>query len=114
MINTPERETPFQYLRNRDGKEFDESIIANWYKARTYVIERLKDIKIGPSSRKTLKVIVEIDGQHKDLMLSVVRHLALAAHFTNYEEYDEFGEISHKNCTTIIIVSKDNNIEEEF
>lgn len=114
MINIPKRETPFQYLENRDGKEFDKTIVANWYKARTYVIERLKEIKIGPSSEKTLKVIVEIDGQHKDLMLSVVRHLALAAHFANYEEYDEFGNISQKNCTTIIIVSKDNNIEEEL
>jgi hypothetical protein len=114
MINIPGRETPFQYLKNRDGKEFDKIIVANWYKARTYVLEKLKDIIIGPSSGKTLKVIVEIDRQHKDMMLSVVRHLALAAHFANYEEHNEFGEISHKNCTTIVIVSKDNDIEEEL
>ena len=114
MIIIPQKEMPFQYLKNRNGKEFDKTIVENWYKARTYVIEKLKDIIIGPCSKKTLKAIVEIDRQHKGLMLSVVRHLALAAHFTNYEEYDEFGEISYKNCTTIIIVSKDNNIEEEL
>lgn len=114
MINILERETPFQYLKNRDGKEFDETIVANWYKARAYVIEKLKNEIIGPNSEKTLKAIVEIDGQHKELMLSVVRQLALLAHFTNYEEYDEFGGISHKNYTTIVIVSKDNNIEEEL
>lgn len=115
MINNNQRnnETPFEYLKNREGEPFAESIVRNWYKARAYVLNKLKDISIGPHSVKTLKVVVDIDDD-KELMLSVVRHLALAAHFANYEECDELGMITCKNCTTIYIFSKIENLEEEL
>lgn len=115
MIDNNQRnnETPFEYLKNRKGEPFAESIVKNWYKARAYVLNKLKDISIGPHSVKTLKIVVDIDDDQK-LMLSVVRHLALAAHFANYEECDELGMITCKNCTTIYIVSATDNIEEEL
>lgn len=115
MIDNNQRnnETPFEYLKNRKGEPFAESIVKNWYKARAYVLNKLKDITIGPHSVNTLKIVVDIDDD-KELMLSVVRHLALAAHFANYEECDELGMITCKNCTTIYIVSATDNIEEEL
>lgn len=115
MIDNNQRnnETPFEYLKNRKGEPFAESIVKNWYKARAYVLNKLKDISIGPHSMNTLKIVVDIDDD-KELMLSVVRHLALAAHFANYEECDELGMITCKNCTTIYIVSATDNIEEEL
>lgn len=105
---------PFSFLKSRNDNKFDSSVIEDWCKARTYVLEKLKDIVIGPKSTEILKVIVKIDKDHKALMLSVVRHLALFAHFSNYEECDEYGEIVSRNCSTIIIVSDEDDMDEEL
>ena len=106
--------SPFAYLKNRDGDVFDKAIIERWHQARAYVLKKLKDIKIGPTSKETLKVVVLIDNENQELMLSVVRHLALAAHYTNYVECDEYGTIISKNRTGINIVSQNNNLDEEL
>ena len=114
MKNDMIQNHPFSFLKSRNDNKFDSSVIEDWCKARTYVLEKLKDIVIGPKSTEILKVIVKIDKDHKALMLSVVRHLALFAHFSNYEECDEYGEIVSRNCSTIIIVSDEDDMDEEL
>lgn len=101
-------ENLFDYLRRKDGSKFDQGTIENWYKARAYVLDKLKDVAIGPESKEHLHVVVGGDGP---LMLSIVRQVALLAHYANYKE--ETGE----NRTKITLVSgnKDiiNNLKEE-
>jgi hypothetical protein len=99
----PFREHPFEYL-----KPSSEDILHNWYQARTYVLNLLietmrqfQDAETFPSSWHFV-----VDGD-SDLMLSVVRHLALYAHFISYKEsYDREGKFTCKNRTIISIVSK--------
>ena len=78
-----QEEFPFEYLKRRDGSDFSRTTIDNWYKARAYVLEKLKDVAIGPESQERLHVAVLGDSP---LMLSVVRHVALYAHYVNYDE----------------------------
>lgn len=86
----------FAYLKRKDGSEFEKATIENWYIARAYVLDKLKDVVIGPESSEHLHVEVVGDS---DLMLSVVRQVALSAHYANYEEE------SGKNRTKITLVS---------
>ena len=98
------RERPFQYLRRKDSNEpFSEEVVRNWYIARAYVLDKLKDISFGPDSEESLHVVV---GGDTPLMLSVLRQLALSAHFVNYEEQDQSGRLSCRNRTVITLVSK--------
>jgi len=97
-------EFPFEYLKRRDGSEFSKEIVDNWYKVRAYVLEKLKDVAIGPESRERLHVAVLGDSP---LMLSVVRHVALYAHYANYDE-------RLQNRTVITLVSKNRDIVEEL
>lgn len=106
-------ERPFEKLKRRNGKSFDDDTIRNWYRAYAYVQDKLKDVIVRPDSNKTVKVIIEID-DYKELMLSVVRFAAIALHYPNYEEYDEYGNLSGKNSSTIKIVTHDSNIDEEL
>ena len=85
------RESPFEYLRDRDGNKFPEETVNNWYKARAYVLD-----KLGGNQQN-----VAVDGD-SPLMLSVVRHLALYAHY-----------ISNKP-TIITLVSHNEKIEDEL
>ena len=94
-------EKPFEYLRRKDGCDYASETIKKWYKARAFVIDRLKKIAFKPDEDKHLHVIV--DGDSK-LMLSVARQVALSAHFINYDEGDEGEE--NRNCTEITIVSR--------
>lgn len=92
-------EQPFEYLGVSSGET-----IKNWYKARRFVLDLLH------STLDKIEVLPEqwhfvVDGDN-DLMLSVVRHLAMYAHFINYAEYDTLGNISYANRTLITIVSK--------
>lgn len=95
----------FEVLKHKDGSKYPKGIIENWYKARAYVLDKLKDVEIGPSSREHLHVVVEGDSS---LMLSVVRQVALLAHYANYDE--ENPEESHRNRTVITLVSQKDNI----
>lgn len=103
-------EHPFEKLNRKDGKPFDDFIVNNWYIARKYVKSKLKDVIIGPTSKEILKVVIEIDDDNKNLMLSVVRQVALIAHYPNYVEYDKFEHTRPETHSVIKVVSKDQDI----
>lgn len=97
------RERPFEYMRRKlEGTAFPEETVRNWYIARAYVLDLLKDIAIGPGSGEHLEVTVEGDSP---LMLAIVRQLALSAHFVNFEEYDRFNRLSCRNRSVIRLLS---------
>lgn len=98
-------ECPFKYLKRKQpiiGKDykkddsFDDDIIKNWYRARAFVLDKFESISISPNDSRRLHVIVDGDSA---LMLSVVRQIALTAHFPNYDEEHR------KNRTVVSIVS---------
>lgn len=99
-------ESPFEYLirkNNEQGKEtgkkeiFDSDIVNDWYKARAYVLDKLAGVIISPNDNRHLHVVIE---GTSPLMLSVVRHVALSAHFVNYDEGSRY------NRTVVAIVDK--------
>ena len=103
-------EKPFEYLIKQESNE----IVLNWYRARRYVLDLLNNTLQEAEFLPTgWHFIVYGDNE---LLLSVVRHLALYAHFTNYEEYDSDGKLSCKHRTHITIVSANNaaDIENEL
>ncbi len=102
-------EKPFEYLRRKDGTEYSDSTIKNWYIARAYVLEKLKTIAFKPNDDARLHVIVDGDN---GLMLSVVRQLALSAHYINYDEDNEREE--KRRRTLITLVSPSPMIEDEL
>ena len=97
------RERPFEYLRRLgDNQPFPAETVRNWYVARAYVLDKLKDTAFAPGSAERLSVVVDGDSP---LLLSVVRQLALCAHYVNYEEYDQLGRFSCRNRTVVTIVT---------
>lgn len=97
------RERPFEYMRRRsNGQYYEAGIVKNWYIARAYVLDRFKDVAIGPDSPDSLHVVLDGDSP---LMLALVRQLCLSAHFTNYVEYDFMDRLSCKHRTRISLVS---------
>ena len=98
-------EKPFEYLRRKEGTAFPTEAVSRWYEARAYVLDKLKDVAIGPHSKEHLHVVVTGDSP---LMLSAVRQVALSAHYAN------FDETTGNNRTIITLVSKDRNIVEEL
>lgn len=94
-------ENPFEYLRRKDGSDFSPETINNWYKARSFVLDRLGDIEFMPDENAHLHVIVQGDSP---LMLSIVRQVALSAHYINYDEENKNEE--KRNRTVITIVSQ--------
>ena len=105
MSKHVEKEKPFEYLRHKNGDSYSAETISNWYVARAYVLEKLKDVAIGPMSNEHLHAVVMGDSP---LMLSVVREVALLAHFAN------FDEASGSNRSVITIVSDNDTIVEEL
>lgn len=103
--------TPFDYLRRKNGGAYLPEVYINWCKAREYVLDKLKDTFFTPDDSGHLHVIVAGDSP---LMLSVVRQLALSTHYTNYVEYDVSGTLVCKNRTIITIKSKNDHIVEEL
>lgn len=102
------REKPFEFLRDKNGEKFPEETVKNWYKARIYVLEKLKDVAYAPNEEGHLQVIVEND---TPIMLAVVRSVALYAHYLNFKEEDLFGNYVAKNRTVITLVSQNENID---
>ena len=97
------RERPFEYLRRKGSNEaFEQDVVRNWYVARAYVLDKLKDVAFIPGFGGHLHVIVDGDSP---VLLSVVRFLCLYAHYLNYVEYDCFGRMVFANRTVITIVS---------
>lgn len=107
----------FQHLRRKDGKEYDKSVFDNWYIARGYVLDKLKDVEIGPDSDQHLHAIV-IDDQRDDLMLAVLRQVALSAHYANFDEgivYEKGATIFKcKNRTVVTFVSDRPEVEKKL
>ena len=98
------RERPFEYLRRRDTNEpFPEDTVRNWYVARAYVLDKLKDTSFAPGSCAHLRAVVDGDCP---LLLAVVRQLALSAHYPNFVEYDPFDRLVCLNRTVITVVTK--------
>lgn len=98
------RESPFEYLRRKDTHEpFPEETVRNWYIARAYVLDKLKDISFSPGSEKHLHAVVEGDSP---IMMSVLRQLALSAHYVNFEEHDLSGRLVCRNRSVLTLVSR--------
>ena len=77
-----ERERPFEYLKRKDTNEsFPEETIRNWYIARSYILEKLKDISFAPGSGGHLHAVLDGDSP---IMLAAARQLALSAHYLNF------------------------------
>lgn len=87
------RERPFEYLT---------SAAQNWYIARAYVLDKLKDVAFLPGSGEHLHVIVDGDSP---LLLSAMRQTALQAHYINFEEEDFLGRRVSRNRTVITLVT---------
>lgn len=85
------RESPFEYLKDKNGNKFSEETVKNWYKARVFVLDKLSGDQQD----------VLIDGD-SPLMLAVARHVALYAHFIS------------KKPTIINLVSQNDHIEDEL
>lgn len=98
-------EKPFEYLKRKNGTAFSPETVTNWYKARAFVLDALKDIVIGPESNEQLHVVIT---SSTPLMLAVVRQVALLAHFANYNEN------TGQNRTVISLVSSNRQILEEL
>lgn len=106
------RERPLEYLRRKsDGSAFPEQTVRNWYVARAFVLDRLKDYAASPDSSSHFEAVLESDSP---LMLAVLRQLALSAHFANYEEYDIFGNLTCRNRSVLTLVSSRAGIEAEL
>ena len=105
------KEKPFEFLRPKDGTEYSPEIIKNWYWARAFVLDKLKDVAYTPDSKDHLHVVVLGDSE---LMLSVVRQLALSAHYVNYVEYDEYDDLKCDHRTVITIVSDRDDIKDKL
>lgn len=101
-------ERPFEYLRRKDGQSFDDTIVRNWYISRAFVLEKLKDIAFRPDENRYLHVIVLDD---TPLMLSVIRQVALLAHYFNFD--DKEGQL-FRNSSVITIVSNNPGIRGEL
>lgn len=104
------REKPFEFLtRKETGEKFEEDIVKNWYIARAFVIDKLRNEAFRPDSNEHLHVVVMGDDPR---MLSVVRQVALSAHYINFHEGN--NEELPCNRTVITIVSTLPNIKEEL
>ena len=99
------KEKPFEHLKRKNGESYSAETISNWYVARAYVLNKLKDVAIGPESNEHLQVVVHGDSP---LMLSMVRQVALLAHFVNFDETNG----NHRSIITI--VSDNENVVEEL
>ena len=77
-------EQPFEYLKRKaTGEKFEKEVYDNWYIARAFVLDKLEDVVFEVDSGEHLRVVVQGDSP---LMLSVVRQVALSAHYVNYDE----------------------------
>lgn len=104
MKNAIVRERPFEYLKRKGTDEpFPEETVRNWYIARAYVLDRLKDISFAPGSCGHLHVVLQ---GNSPLLLAVVRQLALSAHYLNFEEYDPLDRLVCRNRTVITLVTQ--------
>lgn len=109
MVMSKQLEKPFEFLKKKDGSSFPPKTYKNWYSARAYVLDKLRDMAFVPDSNECLHVVVtDVDDEvSRPLMLSVVRQVALSAHFINYKEE------SNTNRTVITIITHNVGIIKE-
>ena len=109
-------EKPFEYLRRKENNaNYEKDIVDNWYKARAFVLEKLKDVAFKPTDNNHLHVVVDVDRDKthfSPLMLAVVRQIALSAHYMNFFEGNE--QEPPRNRTVITIVSRNPHVKEEL
>ena len=102
------KEKPFEFLKRlNNGGSFSDEIVKNWYIARSFVIDRLKDITFTPDSNKHLHVVLKGDDAR---MLSIARQVALTAHYINYDE--DYNDEKKSHRTVITIVTQKSRIKE--
>lgn len=112
------KEDVFKHLKKTNGEPIDDTTKENWYKARKYVLAKLPEWErkvsnecgIHKDSDCHLHFAIKAD-ELNSLTMSVLRHIALSAHYTNFREKN--GE----NATIISIVcnkDKKSYIEKEF
>lgn len=83
---------------NREVTDFDDETIANWYAARRYVLDHINTWVPGRMDKDSGNSFsIAIDG-HGPLVYSVVRHIALIAHFPNFNEEKQ----EHISTVTIL------------
>ena len=83
---------------NREVTDFDDETIANWYAARRYVLDHINTWVPGRMDKDSgNSVSIAIDG-HGPLVYAVVRHIALIAHFPNFNEEKQ----EHISTVTIL------------
>lgn len=103
-------EQPFEYLKRKaTGEKFEKEVYDNWYIARAFVLDKLKDVAFEVDSGEHLRVVVQGDSP---LMLSIVRQVALSAHYVNYDEENPVE--ARRKRTIITIVSQNPKIMEEL
>lgn len=103
-------EQPFEYLKRKaTGEKFEKEVYDNWYIARAFVLDKLEDVVFEVDSGEHLRVVVQGDSP---LMLSVVRQVALSAHYVNYDEENPVE--TKRKRTVITIVSQNPKIMEEL
>ena len=98
------KEKPFEFLKRKNVEGFSSDTITNWYIARAYVLEKLKDVAICQGSKEHLEVTITSDSP---LMLCLARQVALSAHYANFDETNPIR-------TVITVVSKNTQIIEEL
>lgn len=83
------KENLFKYLNKKDGTPINDEVKNCWYEARAYVLHNLPvwegEKGMGKDSCKHLEFVVE---GTSTLMLSLVRQIALSAHYTNFNDAD--------------------------
>lgn len=98
-MNDTTTERPFEYLKRlENGEFFAQEIVNNWYEARAYVLDELKDVAFTPTSDGYLHAVITGDSPR---MLSVARQIALSAHYINH---DEECEDERRRCRTVITI----------
>lgn len=100
-------ERPFEYLKGKDDRKFSSEIVKNWYYARAFVLNKLKNIAFKVDDPSHLHVILASDSE---LMLSVARQVALSAHYINYDEENENEEKRRRTVITLVSQKDSNEI----
>ena len=112
-MNATIKEQPFELLRKKDGTKFLVDTIKNWYIARSYVLKLLakkeNEYLFSPESKERLHIVLPSDDNR---MLFIARHVALYAHYANFNEECEDEASSCK--TRISIITDDVNIKQKL
>jgi len=110
-IGNCNQETPFVYLKKRNGEKYDKTIISDWLTARQFVLDllKMKELSISPEDNCHLEVTIRYgkDKNNWALLSSIVRHISLYAHYPNFAERDVYGNLLCSNRTVITLLCSD-------